>query len=152
MDKKSLQIQQLNSKMLAYAGLQKIAPPPVGWLKAVRNTLGMSLQQLSNRLSITKQSMQEIEQREKEGSITIKSLREAARALDMELVYGLVPVDGSLEELIDRKAREMATQIVMRTSNSMKLEEQENSKKRIEKAIEERAAIIKNEMPKSLWD
>ena len=112
----------------------------------------MSLQQLSNKLSITKQSMQEIEQREKEGSITIKSLREAAKALDMELIYGLVPVDGSLEELIDRKAREMATQIVMRTSNSMKLEEQENSKQRIEKAIEERAAIIKNEMPKSLWD
>ena len=152
MDKKSLQIQQLNSKMLAFASLQKVAPPPVGWLKAVRNTLGMSLQQLSNKLSITKQSMQEIEQREKEGSITIKSLREAAKALDMELVYGLVPVDGSLEGLIDRKAREMATQIVMRTSNSMKLEEQENSKQRIEKAIEERAAIIKNEMPKSLWD
>lgn len=152
MDKKSLQIQQLNSKMLAFASLQKVAPPPVGWLKAVRNTLGMSLQQLSNKLSITKQSMQEIEQREKEGSITIKSLRQAAKALDMELVYGLVPVDGSLEELIDRKAREMATQIVMRTSNSMKLEEQENSKQRIEKAIEERAAIIKNEMPKSLWD
>ena len=152
MDKKSLQIQQLNSKMLAFASLQKVAPPPVGWLKTVRNTLGMSLQQLSNKLSITKQSMQEIEQREKEGSITIKSLREAAKALDMELVYGLVPVDGSLEELIDRKAREMATQIVMRTSNSMKLEEQENSKQRIEKAIEERAAIIKNEMPKSLWD
>ena len=152
MGKKSLQIQQLNSKMLAFASLQKVAPPPVGWLKTVRNTLGMSLQQLSNKLSITKQSMQEIEQREKEGSITIKSLREAAKALDMELIYGLVPVDGSLEELIDRKAREMATQIVMRTSNSMKLEEQENSKQRIEKAIEERAAIIKNEMPKSLWD
>jgi predicted DNA-binding mobile mystery protein A len=112
----------------------------------------MSLQQLSKRLSITKQSMQEIEQREKEGSITIKSLREAAKALDMELVYGFVPVDGSLEELINRKAKELATQIVLRTSNSMKLEEQENSKERIAKAIEERAAVIRNEMPKALWD
>lgn len=152
MGKKSLQIQQLNSKMLAFASLQKVAPPPTGWLKAVRTALGMSLQQLSNRLSITKQSMQEIEQREKDGSITIKSLREAAKALDMQLVYGFVPLDGSLEELINRKAREMATQIVLRTSNSMKLEDQENSKQRIEKAIEERAAVIKNEMPKNLWD
>lgn len=152
MGKKSLQIQQLNNKMLAFASLQKVAPPPTGWLKAVRTALGMSLQQLSNRLSITKQSMQEIEQREKDGSITIKSLREAAKALDMQLVYGFVPVDGSLEELISRKAREMATQIVLRTSNSMKLEDQENSKQRIEKAIEERAAVIKNEMPKNLWD
>lgn len=152
MGKKSLQIQQLNTKMLAFASLQKVAPPPTGWLKAVRTALGMSLQQLSNRLSITKQSMQEIEQREKDGSITIKSLREAAKALDMQLVYGFVPVDGSLEELINRKAKELATQIVLRTSNSMKLEEQENSQQRIEKAIEERAAVIKNEMPKTLWD
>lgn len=152
MGKKSLQIQQLNSKMLAFASLQKVAPPPTGWLKAVRTALGMSLQQLSNRLSITKQSMQEMEQREKDGSITIKSLREVAKALDMHLVYGFVPVDGSLEELINRKAKELATQIVLRTSNSMKLEDQENSQQRIEKAIEERAAIIKNEMPKNLWD
>lgn len=152
MNKKSLQLQQLNSKMQAFANLQKVAPPPTGWLKAIRSAIGMSLQQLSNRLFITKQSVQEIEQREKDGSITIKSLREAAKALDMQLVYGFVPNDGSLEALIDRKAKELATQIVLRTSNTMKLEDQENSKQRIEKAIEERATIIKNEMPKTLWD
>lgn len=152
MNKKSLQLQQLNSKMQAFASLQKVAPPPTGWLKAIRSAIGMSLQQLSNRLSITKQSVQEIEQREKDGSITIKSLREAAKALDMQLVYGFVPNDGSLESLIERKAKELATQIVLRTNNTMKLEDQENSKQRIEKAIEERATIIKNEMPKTLWD
>lgn len=152
MSKKSLQLQQLNSKMQAFASLQKVAPPPTGWLKAIRSAIGMSLQQLSNRLSITKQSVQEIEQREKEGTITIKSLREAAKALDMQLVYGFVPVDGNLDALIDRKAKELATKIVLRTSNSMKLEDQENSKQRIEKAIEERAIILKNEMPKTLWD
>lgn len=152
MSKKSLQILQLNSKILAFASLQKMAPPPAGWLKAVRTALGMNLRQLSNRLSITRQSMQEMEQREKEGAITIKSLREAAKALDMQLVYGFVPVDGSLEELINRRAKELATQIVLRTSSSMKPEDQENSQQRIEKAIEERAILIKQEMPKTLWD
>lgn len=152
MGKKSLQIQQLNSKMLAYASLQKVASPPTGWLKAIRSAIGMSLQQLSNRLSITKQSVQEIEQREKDGSITIKSLRKAAKALDMRLVYGFVSNDGSLEALIDRKAKELATQIVLRTSNTMKLEDQENSQQRIEKAIQERAILLKNEMPKTMWD
>jgi len=152
MSKKSLQIQQLNSKLLAYASLQKVAPPPTGWIKAIRNAIGMSMLQLGKRLSITKQSVQDIERREKDGSISIKALREAARALDMQLIYGFVPNDGSLEALIDRKAKELATQIVQRTSNSMKLEDQENSKQRIEKAIEERATIIKNEMPKTLWD
>ncbi len=138
--------------MLAFASLQKVTPPPTGWIKAIRNAIGMSMMQLGKRLSITKQSVQDIERREKDGSISIKALREAARALDMQLVYGFVPNDGSLEELIDRKAKELAKQIVQRTSNSMKLEDQENSKQRIEKAIEERAAIIKNEMPKTLWD
>ena len=152
MGKKSLQIQQLNGKMLAFASLQKVAQPPTGWIKAIRNAIGMSMLQLGNRLSITKQSVQDMESRERDGSVTIKALREAARALDMQLVYGFVPNDGSLEALIDRKAKELATQIVMRTNNSMKLEDQENSKQRIEKAIQERAFAIKTEMPKTLWD
>jgi len=112
----------------------------------------MSLQQLADKLSITKQSVQEIEKREKEGNITLKNLREAANALDMHLVYALVPKDGSIENLIDRKARELATQIVSRTSNTMKLEDQENTKQRLNKAVEERAAILKSELPKILWD
>ena len=152
MGKKSLQIQQLNSKMLVVATINKITPPPTGWIKAVRTALGMSLQQLGNKIAITKQSLTEIERREKAGTITIKTLKEAARALDMELVYGFVPKDGSLDALIDRKAKELATQIVMRTANTMKLEDQANSKKRIDAAIKERAAAIKNEMPKILWD
>ncbi len=152
MGKKSLQIQQLNSKMLAFTSLQKVATPPTGWIKAIRNAIGMSMQQLGKRLSITKQSVQDIERREKDGSITIKALRETAKALDMHLVYGFVPMDGSLEELIDRKAKELATQIVLRTNNTMKLEDQENTKQRIGKAIQERTIAIKNEMPKTLWD
>ena len=152
MRKKSLQIQQLNSKMLIVAAIKKITPPPTGWIKAVRSALGMSLQQLGNKMSITKQSLQDIEQREKDGAITLKTLRDAANGLDMELVYGFVPKDGSLDAFIDRKAKELATQIVLRTSNTMKLEDQGNTNKRIEKAIKERTEEIKNEMPKILWD
>ncbi|MBI3232762.1 MAG: mobile mystery protein A [Bacteroidetes bacterium] len=152
MSKQSLQQQQLNDKMLGIAKLKKISIPPAGWIKAIRNTLGMSMQQLGNKLSISKQGVLEIEKREKDGSITIKSLKEIAKVLDMELVYGFVPKDGSLDALIDKKAKELATKIVLRTSNTMKLEDQKNSNKRIQKAIEERAEKIKNETPKILWD
>lgn len=152
MNKKKLQIEQLERKISGFTTAQKVPIPPTGWLKAVRVSLGMSLQQLADRLSITKQSVQEIEIREKEGSITLNSLRETANALDMKLVYGLVPKDGSIEALIDRKARELATLIVTRTSNTMKLEDQENTEQRLKKAIEERMAVIKNELPKMLWD
>ena len=138
--------------MLVVATLKKITPPPTGWIKAVRTTLGMSLQQLGNKISITKQSLQDIERREKDGSITLKTLRDAANALDMELVYGFVPNDVSLESMIEKRATELATKIVLRTANTMKLEDQANSKNRIKKAIEERAAEIVNELPKILWD
>jgi predicted DNA-binding mobile mystery protein A len=152
MGKKSLQLQQLNSKMLVFAPLKQVAMPPTGWIKAIRTAIGMSMQQLGNKLNVSKQGVMDIEKREKDGSITIKSLREIARAMDMQLVYGFVPNDGSLDALIEKRATELATQIVMRTANTMKLEDQANSKKRIEAAIRERAAAIKNEMPKILWD
>jgi len=152
MKKNKLQLEQLESKIKVYVPITKVAVPPTGWIKAVRLGLGMTLQQLANRISISKQSVLEMEQREKDGSISLKLLRDSARALDMELVYGFVPKDGSLDALIERKARELAFKIVNRTSNTMKLEDQENSESRIKKAIDERTALLKNEMPKILWD
>lgn len=152
MKKKSLQIQQMDTKMGKMATLRNTPQPPSGWIRAIRSALGMSLQQLGNRLSMTRQSAQEIEKREQSGAITLKSLREAAQALDMQLVYGFVPRDGSLEALIDRKAEELAWKIVMRASQTMVLEDQQNSGERLQKAILERTAAIKAEMPKALWD
>ena len=75
-----------------------------------------------------------------------------AAALDMKLVYGFVPNDGNLDNLIEKKAYELAKQIVMRTHNSMTLEDQQISYDRIQKAIKERTAAIKQELPNSLWD
>ena len=152
MKKNKLQLEQLESKIKVYVPITKVAVPPTGWIKAVRLGLGMTLQQLANRISISKQSVLEMEQREKDGSISLKLLRDSARALDMELVYGFVPKDGTLDALIERKARELAIKIVNRTSNTMKLEDQENSENRIKKAIDERTTLLKNEMPKILWD
>lgn len=152
MDKQSLQLQHLNEKMLQFAALKKVSVPPTGWIKAIRTAIGMTMLQLGNKLSVSKQGILDMERREKEGAITIKTLKEIARALDMELVYGFVPNDGSLNALIEKRATELATKIVNRTATSMRLEEQGNSKKRIRKAIKERAITIANEKPKILWD
>jgi predicted DNA-binding mobile mystery protein A len=147
-----LQFQQLNEKIDQLTGLQHVIVPPIGWIKAIRNGIGMSMEQLGKKLSITKQGVMDIEKREKEGAITIKSLQEIAKAMDMKLVYGFVPNEGDLEQMIETRAIEMAKKIVERTSNTMKLEDQANSKKRIEKAIKERASEIINKTPKILWD
>ena len=147
-----LQINHLESRIKLLKPVADVEMLPAGWIKAIRSSLGISLQQFAHKLNISRQSASEIEQRERDGSITLRSLKEAARILDMTLVYGFVPSDGSLEALIDRKARELAKKIVERTSTTMKLEDQENSPERIKKAIEERAQVIKLEMPKALWD
>ena len=147
-----LQFQQLNEKIDQLTGLQHVIVPPVGWIKAIRNGIGMSMEQLGKKLSITKQGVMDIEKREKEGAITIKSMQEIAKAMDMKLVYGFVPNEGDIEQMIETRAIEMAKKIVERTSNTMKLEDQANSKERIEKAIKERASEIINNTPKILWD
>lgn len=152
MNKKQLLIQQLDQKTSLYNELLKITRPPKGWVKTIRTALGISLEQIAKKMHITKQSVRAIEEREKEGTITLKSLQEVAHILDMKLIYALVPKEGSLDALIERKAKELAIKIVQRTSASMKLEDQENSKERIEKAIQEKTEELKREMPKILWD
>lgn len=152
MKNRQLQLEQLDIKLRAFEFLKNEGVPPLGWIRTIRTALGMSLQQMANKLSITKQSAAEIEQREIEGTITLKSLREAANTLDMHLVYGFVSMDGSLDALIERKANELARKIVARTSNTMKLEGQQNSDERIQKAIDQRTQELKSEIPKSLWD
>ena len=149
---RALITQQIDSKIRPFVAVKQLIMPETGWIRAIRTALGMSLKQVGNKLKNTRQSVQELELREKNGSITINSLKEVAEALDMQLVYVFIPKDGSLEALIDRKAHELAARIVLRTSNTMKLEDQQNSKERIEKAIEERAEELKKEVPKMLWD
>jgi predicted DNA-binding mobile mystery protein A len=148
----TLIIEQLDKKMQTINVLRDASIPATGWIHAIRTALKMSLRQLGQRLSITPQSMKEIEQREKDGSITLKNLREAGKALNMQLVYGFIPNNESLQKMIEQRAHTIAKEIVQRTSHSMMLEDQENSKERIEKAIKERAEEIKNEMPGYIWD
>ncbi|HUH75312.1 MAG TPA: mobile mystery protein A [Chitinophagales bacterium] len=152
MNTRRLKIEQLNNKLKSYLVIGATPLPSIGWLKTIRSSIGMSLEQLGEQLGITKQGALNLERREATGAITIKALREAGKAMDMKLVYGFVPNDGSIDELIERKAKELATEIVLRTSGTMKLENQENSSERIQKAINERTKEIIDEMPKMLWD
>lgn len=150
--KQALLIEQVDRKLKAFKPLNKAIVPKKGWVYTVRTALKMSLRQLAERMNITPQSVYEIEQRESNETITLKSLREVANAMDMKLVYGFIPKDGSIEKMIEKRAVEIAAKIVMRTSNTMKLEDQENSKKRIEKNIQAKAKEIIDTMPKYLWD
>jgi predicted DNA-binding mobile mystery protein A len=150
--KQRLFVEQVDKKLALFRPVEKVSPPERGWVHTIRTALKMSLRQVGNRLNISAQSAKEIEVRESNGSITIKSLREAAAALDMKLVYGFVSKSENIESIIEKRANEKAREIVLRTSHTMKLENQENSKDRIDKAIKSKVEEIKNKMPKYLWD
>jgi predicted DNA-binding mobile mystery protein A len=110
------------------------------------------MRQLGNRLKISPQSVKELEEREANGSLTLKGLKEAGAVLQMKLIYGFIPESLSIEEMIEKRATEIAKEIVLRTSNTMELEAQANTRERLEKAIRNRAEEIKTKMPKYLWD
>ena len=150
--KQKLIIEQVDKKLLEFKSVQYSVIPPKGWIYSIRTALKMSMRQLGNKLNITAQSIKEIEEREENGSITIRSLREAGAVLGMKLVYGFVPHNEKIEKMIDKRATELAREIVLRTSQSMKLEDQENKQERLKIAISDKANEIKDKMPKYLWD
>jgi predicted DNA-binding mobile mystery protein A len=151
-DKRKLMLEQLDKKLANFALIEKNGNPAGGWIKAIRTALNISLVQFAKILKKSSPTVKELEEREAEKNITLKKLAEVGDALNLRLVYGFVPKEGSLEKIIEKRAYEVAKEIVMRTSHTMKLEDQENTKERLQKAIKDRAEKIKQEMPKYLWD
>ncbi|OFX18191.1 MAG: XRE family transcriptional regulator [Bacteroidetes bacterium GWA2_31_9] len=151
-NQKKLLLEQLDNKLSAFNGTETIQIPDKGWIYNIRTALNMTLEQLGQKLNITKQGAKKIEERESTGAISIKSLSEVAKALDMKFVYGFVSNYSSLEKIVEIKAIDLAKKIVLRTHQNMKLENQGNADAQIKKAIEELSLELKREMPKSLWD
>ncbi|MBK5209172.1 MAG: helix-turn-helix domain-containing protein, partial [Flavobacteriaceae bacterium] len=125
--------------------------PERGWVYAIRTALNMTLQQLGHKLKITTQGVKDIEKRELSGSISIKSLKEVAKALDMQFVYGFVSNHHSLEKFIELKARELAEKMVLKNLNAAN-ENKKPTEVEIQREIEDFAGEIKRAVPRSLWD
>ena len=151
-NQKKLLIEQLDRKLEPFKGIEVENIPTTGWIKNIRTALNMSLEQLGKKINITKQGVKKIEEREVSGSITIKILKTVGKALGMYFVYGFVAIDDSVENFVDKKAKELAKKVVFRTNQNMKLEDQGNTNEQISSAIEELSAEFKRKMLKSLWD
>ena len=147
-----LTLEQIDKKIMIFSPLIKTSLPVEGWIFNIRQALGISLKQLGKKLKLTPAGVKEMENREKNGSISLNGLKDFASAMNLKFVYAFIPNDGSLEKMIENRAFEIAQQIVLKTSHTMSLEDQQNNPSRIKKAIKDRAQQIKNEMPKYLWD
>jgi predicted DNA-binding mobile mystery protein A len=151
-NKKKLLIEQLDQKLAVFKDVEKVTVPQKGWINTIRTTLNMTMEQLGTKLKLTKGAVQKIEEREAIGQITINKLKDVGEALDMQFVYGFVPKDGTIDNLINLKAEKLARKIVLRTNQNMKLEDQGISDEKINDSIKDLANEIKREMRKSLWD
>lgn len=116
--------------------------PHSGWLRAIRDALGMTAAQLGARLGITPTSVFEMERREADGTVTLKTLEKAAEAIGCKLVYALVP-DESLEATVQRRARKLATRQLAR--------EEELPSEEARARLERRIADLIHTRPRSLW-
>lgn len=97
--------------------------PPRGWIRAIRDALGMTAAQLGVRLGVSQPSVQKLERSEQEDTIQLSSLRRVAEALDCELVYVFVPRT-PLEQTFDTAARAFARRELGAINHSMALEDQ----------------------------
>lgn len=103
--------------------LTKVDRPPCGWVKAIREALGITTAQLGKRIGVSQPRTVAIEKAEAKGAITLDMLERAAQALDCRVVYALVPKQ-PLNQLIEEKAWILAREQLRSIRHTMRLEDQ----------------------------
>lgn len=144
-------LEQLDASLAQFAPLRNLQPPKKGWIRAIRDALGMSGRQLGERMDVSKMWVGDMERLEATGATTLKTLRRAAEAMDCVLVYALVPKT-SLKETLLKQARRKVRQDMTRASHTMALEDQALTQDEVGKATETAAASLLNKIPKTFWD
>lgn len=122
-----------------------------GWIKLLREALGMSTTQLGKRVGIDQSRISRIENAEAEGDLKLSTLKKVAEGLNMKFVYGFIPND-SLETIVIQQAKKIAKRRMERVNKTMRLEEQELSAEEKVKAFEDLIQKILVENPKDFWD
>jgi predicted DNA-binding mobile mystery protein A len=144
--------QQLDRRFARLRPLAAEAPRPArGWIRAIRQALGMTTAQLAKRLRVAQPRVIELEHGEADGNITLKSLRRAAEALGCRLVYTLVP-ERPLADTLHERASLIAERQLASVEQTMRLEAQEVDDKTQRKEAHQRLVEELLRRPARLWD
>ena len=147
---KNMQLKHIDERLALWRKVADSVPPQGGWIRTIRESLGMTQSQLAARLKITQQALNDLEKSEAEGKITLDSLRRLASALGCRFVYAAVP-EQPLREIRRQRAHDVAKKQLGRVSRSMKLEAQGTSEREIKRQIEELAEELLRGSPRKLW-
>lgn len=143
------QARQALDRRLGAIDSKVLAPPFAGWVRAIRDALGLSTRQLGERLGVAAMSVTDLEESERAGSAQLATLRRAADAMDCDLVYAFVP-RASLEDTVRRQALRVARRELARVDTTMRLEDQALPNDEAEARVAEFAESLLDD--RALWD
>jgi predicted DNA-binding mobile mystery protein A len=138
----------LDERLKELGPATRYSVPVRGWVKAIREALGMTTEQLAKRLGVKQPSVVAIERSEARGTIELATLRRAAEALDCTLVYALVPNE-PLEAAVRARARAFLRRRRAPIEHSMLLEDQSVKGKNSETRLD---AIMRDTNPRLFWE
>jgi predicted DNA-binding mobile mystery protein A len=111
----------------------------------------MTTRQLARRMGSVQSRVVALEKAEASGTTTLKSIREAAEALDCRLIYVLLPIK-PLDTIIKERAREKAYRQLTEVAHGMLLENQALSQSQAEEELARLTTEILSEPLRLLWD
>jgi predicted DNA-binding mobile mystery protein A len=138
----------LDERLKDFGPIARYTPPVKGWIKAIREALGMTADQLARRLAIKQSAVIQLEQSEAKGSIELATLRRVADALGCTLAYAFVPKK-SLEETVRARARNFLRRRRAPVEHSMLLEDQKVQGKAEEEHLDE---LLRVTSPSKFWE
>lgn len=140
---------QLDKQFDEIRHILKFERPLLGWVKTLRNALGMTAAQLAKRMNVSQARVSNIESAEIEGTLTLNKLNGAAEALNCKLVYFLVP-EKNLEEIVKEQAMKSVAESNKNVAHSMGLENQSVVRER--EFIEAEAETLIFEESNKIWE
>ncbi len=145
-----LQLRQLDISLNRWRSADLPPRPPSGWVKAIRESLGMAAAHLAARLGVTTSTVTRLETSEADDTISLGTLRRAAEALGCELRYALIPKQ-SLADTLESRAMSLARQQMAAVSHSMALEAQSTSCETVELQTRALAEELLKGSRRALW-
>ncbi len=143
--------QVMKKLLIAQQAMRESPRPREGWIRCVRKSLRMTVAQLGKRIGVSRQRVARLEKDELLGNVTLKTMSQAAEALDCSFVYWIVPRT-TLEETVRNQARKVAEATLSQTSRAMALEGQAISDQDKAELIDGTVDTILSDSTISLWE
>lgn len=151
MKPRAMMRKHLDQRLSGLVPLRKLQSPKSGWIRAIRQALGMTASDLAERLSLSSPNrIYALEKAEASGATTLKSLRRAAEALNCTFVYALVP-NKSLDQMVEEQARRLAEHRGNRIGQTMRLESQQTSERESRTLVDRLTEEYTRRPPKQFW-